>query len=407
MVKNCVENWIVARCGKPSLSITLATLLACGVLLLQVGCQSGASDTKSSVAQAEQQPAPPVASAVSQEPPTQSVSQETAAQAKPQTAGGTPKLEFKAMAQNFGDIGPETTHTTKFEFKNVGDAPLRILGIKPCCGGVTRGVKAGQEFAPGQGGTLEVEYRAGNYPGPLSRSIILDTNDPDQPHASLAIKMNVVYRIEHSPKGLSLFLKKENGGCSAITVKSTDGQAFSIAGFRATSNSLTAEFDPSAKATQFVLKPKADMEKLARNKQGQVVIALTHPECKSVTIPYDVTPEFSLTPQQFTLFNIKPNQPIQRDLWIMSNYEEDFDIETVSSQKGTMKVLETKKIPAAAEANTAGGSTVKTGARYQLRLEITPPVQEDNRSMLSDVLQVQIKGGEKLTVQCRGIYAAG
>jgi len=403
MVKNRAGKWIVACPWRSAFSLAVGVLSVCGILLLQIGCQQGASDTKSSVKQAE--PVPPVASAVSQEPATQNVSQETAVQPKPQTAGGAAKIEFKTITQNFADIGPETTHTTKFEFKNVGNAPLQILGIKPCCGSVTRGVKPGQEFAPGQSGVLEVEYRAGNYPGPQSRSITMNTNDPEQPVVNLGIKMNVVYRIEHAPNGLSLFLKRENAGCSPITVKSTDGQPFSIAGFRSTANSLTAEFDPSAKATQFVITPKADMAKLARNTRGQVVIALTHPECKSVTIPYDVTPEFSITPQQFTLFNVKANQPIQRDLWIMSNYEEDFEIDKVSSQKGTMKVLESKKIPAA-EANVPAGTSAKVGARYQLRIEITPPVREDDRSILSDVLEVQIKGGEKVTVQCRGIYAA-
>ena len=403
MVENRAGKWIVACLRRSAFSLGVGVLLVCGILLLQVGCQQGASDTKSSVKQAEQ--APPVASAVSKQPPAQNASQEAAVQAKALPAGKAPKIEFKASTQNFGDIGPETTHTTKFEFKNVGNAPLQILHVKSCCGSVTRGVTPGQEFAPGQSGALEVEYRAGNYPGPLVRNLSMDTNDPEQPVANLIIKANVVYRIEHSPSGLSLFLKRENAGCSPITVKSTDGQAFSIAGFRATANALTAEFDPAVKATQFVLKPKADVEKLARNTRGQVVIAMTHPECKSVTIPYDVTPEFSVTPQQFTLFNVQANQPIQRDLWIMSNYEEDFEIDKVSSQKGTMKVLESKKIPTA-EANVPAGTSAKVGARYQLRLEITPPVQEDNRSMLSDVLEVYIKGGEKLTVQCRGIYKA-
>ena len=404
MVKNRVEKWMVVRPQRLSLPFALAALLVCGVLLLQVGCQQGAPDTKSSVAQAEQ--TPPAASAVSKEPPAQNVPQETAIEPKPLTPGKAPKIEFKATTQNFGDIGPETTHTTKFEFKNVGNAPLQVLRITSCCGSVTRGVKAGQEFAPGESGALEVEYRTGTYPGPLVRNLSMDTNDPEQSKANLTIKATVVYRIEHSPNGVSLFPKKANAGCSPITVKSTDGQPFSIVAFRATANTLTAEFDPSVKATQFVLKPKADVEKLARNTRGQIVIALTHPECKSVTIPYDVTPEFAITPQQFTLFNVKPDQPIQRELWIMSNYEEDFDIDSVSSQKGTIKVLESKKIPGAPKTDTAVGTSAKTGARYQLRIEITPPVQEDKRSMLSDVLEVQIKGGEKLTVQCRGIYAA-
>jgi hypothetical protein len=419
MVENRVEKWMVARPRRLSFTVALVTLFVCGgVLLSQLGCRQEASRTKAPTVQgasatkpAAAQPAPAPAEktvvevpVVSESKPAQNVPQEK--QPQPQPGAPAPKIEVKTAAQNFGDIGPETSHTTKFEFKNVGNAPLKIVGVKSCCGSVTRGVQVGQEFAPGESGALEVEYRTGTYPGPLVRNLSISTNDPDQPVANLTIKANVVYRIEHYPNRLNLFAKKENAGCGPITLKSTDGKPFSIVGFRATANTLTAGFDPNVKATEFVLKPKADVEKLARNPKGQISINLTHPECANVLIPYDVLPEFSVTPSQLTLFNVKANQPLQREIWILSNYDEDFDIESVSSQRGAMKLLDSKKIPGAAKAESPAVDTGKGGSRYQLRIEITPPVMEDKRSILSDVLEIKLKSGETLTVQCRGFYAA-
>jgi hypothetical protein len=412
MVKNRAGEWLAARSGKLSFSFALATLMVCGVLL-QLGCRQEAASTNSPAVQAKPpQPATPektaaVAPPASDNRPAQNVSQEKQ-QPQPQTVAGTPRIEIKNTAQDFGDIGPETSHTTKFEFKNVGGAPLKIARVKGCCGSVVRGVKDGQEFAPGESGALEVEYRTGTYPGPLVRRITMETNDPNRPDGvvDLTIKASVVYRIEHSPNRLNLFPRKENAGCAAITVKSTDGKPFSIAGFRATANTLTADFDPNVKATEFVLKPKADVEKLARNPKGQISINLTHPECKSIFIPYDVLPEFSVTPSQLTLFNVKASQPIQREIWILSNYDEDFEIESASSQRGAMKVVETNKMPGAAKVPGTAGDSGKTGTRYQLKVEIMPPVMEDKRSILSDVLEIKLKGGETLTVQCRGFYAA-
>jgi hypothetical protein len=426
MAKNRVEEWTVVRPQRLSFTAVLVTLLVCGVVLLsQVGCQQESSTAKSPAVQAapaakaEQAPATPEkpAAAVPTQPavvgapareakPAQSAAQEKPAQ--PQPAGATPKIEVKMMAQDFGDIGPETSHTMKFEFKNVGNAPLKVTRVTGCCGSVVRGVKDGQEFAPGESGTLEVDYRTGTYPGSLVRRITMQTNDLSQPEGvvNLTIKANVVYRIEHSPNRLNLFPKKANAGCPPITLKSTDGKPFSISGFRATANTITAEFDPNVKATEFVLKPKVDVDKLARNARGQISINLTHPECANVLIPYDVLPEFSVTPSQLTLFNIKANQPLQREIWVLSNYDADFDIDSVVSQRGAMKLLESKKIPGAAKAEGPAGDAGKAGARYQLRIEITPPVLEDKRSILSDVLEIKLKSGETLTVQCRGFYAA-
>lgn len=422
MVKNRVGKWVAVRPQRLSFTVALVTLLVCGVVLLsQVGCQQEASKNKSPAVQgpsagsspaakAEQPPAaaqktaaekPAVAGAVAESKPAQT-------QAQSQPAGAAPKVEIKTMTQDLGDIGPETTHTTKFEFKNVGNAPLKVAHVKGCCGSVVRGVKDGQEFAPGESGALDVEYRTGTYPGALVRKITMETNDLSQPEGvvNLTIKANVVYRIEHFPSRLNLFPKKENAGCIPITLKSTDGKPFSITGFRATANTLTAEFDPSVKATEFVLKPKVDAEKLARNTKGQISINLTHPECANVFIPYDVLPEFSVTPSQLTLFNIKASQPLQREIWVLSNYDEDFDIDSVTSQRGAMKLLESKKIPGVAKPEGSAGDAGKAGARYQLKIEITPPAMEDKRSILSDVLELKLKTGETLTVQCRGFYAA-
>ena len=43
--------------------------------------------------------------------------------------------------------------------------------------------------------------------------------------------------------------------------------------------------------------------------------------------------------------------------------------------------------------------------RYKLELEVTPPAAEDKPRFFTDVFFVNIKGGEKLQITCRGFYA--
>ena len=313
--------------------------------------------------------------------------QEITAVAGPQVANA-PKIVLERTEHDFGGIGPGTPQSTRFKFKNDGTAPLKITGVRSCCGVVTRGVKAGQEYAPGASGVLEIDYRAGTQPGSMKRNLYILSDDPLQGVATLTIRATIVRRVDHTPKSLKLFLKQENAGAKAITLKSLDGRPFAIKGVRATANALTADFDPAAKATQVVLRPKANMEKLERNLRGQISIDLTHPECKNIRILYDVMTEFTVTPQPIMLFNLKAGQPMQREIWILSNYQEDFEIESVSSQKGTAKLVEKKKVD----------------TRYQLKIEITPPPAEGERSVMSDVIEVKIKDGETLSIQCRGFY---
>lgn len=187
---------------------------------------------------------------------------------------------------------------------------------------------------------------------------------------------------------MRLFLKKENAGAKDITLTSLDGREFSITGFRATQNAISADFDRHAKGTKFVLKPKADMEKLKRNLRGWVQIDLTHPECKSVRLHYDVLPEYSFDLEQILLFNLKAGQAVNREIWLLNNYQDDFEIESVSSQKGTVKLLGKEKIE----------------NRYRLKLQITPPQLAGEKAVMSDAIEIKIKDGETLTLSVRGFY---
>ncbi len=358
-------------------------LLAFGIfaLVLPSGCQPSASSGKTSVTQVS---ADTTGQAGASNPSTSGA-------AKPGEVQVTmllPKISVEKAVYDFGDVGPETTQTAKFAFKNTGKGPLRISQVKTCCGVKARGVKNGQEYAPGKGGVLELDCIFGSSPGNLRRTVHLYTNDPDQNVVALALKAKIVRRVDYKPQRLRLFLRQENGGCGEITLTSLDGRPFSITGFRSTANALAAEIDPAAQATEFVLKPKADMDKLKRNKRGQISIQLTHPECKNVRILYDVVPEFTINPPQVMLFNLKAEQPAQRDIWIISNYQDAFEIESTSSQKGTIKVVSQEKV----------------GNRYQLKVEVTPPAQEGERAVFSDVLELKIKDGEMLSIPFRGFY---
>ncbi len=370
--------------------IAWVLLLFVGLLVLQLGCQEEASSTRGPSSPSEpekvvakEKPAEPAESAKEMAPAGEEIVQTPA----PQVVKA-PKLVLDKVLHDFGEIGPGTAQNAKFKLKNEGTAPLKITQVRVCCGVAAKGVKAGQQFKPGDSAVLELDYRAGMQPSSVRREIYIQSNDPLQGVATLTITATIARRVEHTPTSLKLFLKQANAGAKDITLTSIDGKPFSIKGFRATANAITAEFDPAKEATEFVLKPKANMEKLPKNLRGQISIDLTHPECKNVRILYDVLAEFTVSPPQIMLFNLKADEPVQREVWILSNYKEDFEIESVSSQKGMVKLLDTKKVE----------------KRCQLRIELTPPVAGGDRGVLSDVVEVKIKGGETLSIQCRGFY---
>jgi len=367
----------------------LQFLLPCVLAASLMGCQGEASKKETPAVQ----------------PGQEAVRADTARQ------GREAKITLENPVIDLGEVGTSKRLSGKFTFVSSGKARLKIVKVHSCCGVTVRGVADGQEYKPRKRGVLEFTWDTPSSPeSPAVKEVRMKTNDPDQKFVSLKIKASVVQRAEASPERLRLFLRQENAACSDITVRSLDGKPFAITAFKSTGDCVSAQFDSNARATELVLKPKVNLEKLRATPRGLVSIDLTHPECGNVRVFYDVLPEFTITPAQIMLLSVRPEQPIRQDVWVLGNYSNEFEIESVSSQKGYIKLIERKKV----------------GERHQLTIEITPPARAGSRAvatpsgdgqnaaaqqaaasaLVSDVLEVKITDGETLSVPFRGFYAA-
>jgi len=302
-----------------------------------------------------------------------------------QTTEGAPQITFEKTVYDFGEVAGEKKCAGQFTFTNTGNALLRITEVKRCCGAVVTLDK--KELAPGESGVLKVEYNSGRGSGMMSRQLHVISNDQVNPDVTLTIKARIVPKVDYEPKRINLVLNKENAGCPNITLTSLDGQPFSIKTFQATGDSISADVDPSVEATKFVLQAKVDLEKLQKRSAGFVAIDLTHPELDRVTIYFSTQQRYQVTPASIILFNPEPQKPTVKKISVVSNYGQDFEVESTSSDKGLAKVLSRQEI--------ANG--------YQFEVEITPPLP-DGTGKFTDLLNIQLKGGEKLAIKCYGRY---
>ena len=369
------------------------------ILLLQVCCQeqlgeanaskSTATESKPVLAEAE----PAVAEARPQNPTTaQAQLPEKQEPAKAETSikvnKSGPEITFESLIYDFGEVGTNTRNNCEYKFKNTGDALLRITKVYAPCG-CTVPELTKKDYAPGESGILKAVFRAGSRPGSTSKRIEVSSNDKATPKVILTIKAKIALKIDYQPERLNLLLKGENSGCPEITLTSRDNRKFSVTSFKSTGNSITADFDPNLNDTKIVLKPVIDPDKLRTGLKGQVEIGLTHPLCKKVDIIFDTLPEFKVDPRVVYVREAEPQKPVTKQVRIFSNYNEEFEIESATSQKDSVKVLKEEKI--------SNG--------YLFELEITPPALESTRRVFTDVFSVKLKGGQVMRITCYGIYA--
>ncbi|MFA5553090.1 MAG: DUF1573 domain-containing protein [Phycisphaerae bacterium] len=298
------------------------------------------------------------------------------------------KIVFDKLVHDFGDVAPNSKNNTEFKFTNEGTETLIVKRRIGSTCGCTVPTLDKEEYAPGESGIIKVTYTAAAKPGPDERHLHVYNNSPDRA-IMLTIKANTIEKVSFVPARISLVHNVENAGCPDIKITSKDNTEFSITRVTSPNNAITAEFDPEEKNTEFVIKPHVNLERIKQQNQGLVSIHITHPHLSKIDIPYTILPPFRADPATIIALNAKAAEPIKRTVYILGNYDEPFEIESVEAEDGFVKVVKMEK---------------HDNNRQQIDFEITPPEQTTRRHFNSSVT-VNIKGGQTLTINVIGSLA--
>lgn len=109
--------------------------------------------------------------------------------APPAAAG--PRLAVDPEGFDFGEVRQQRTVSKEFRLVNFGDAALEILRISTSCGCTV--VEAGERrVAAGESTRLRVELETREDRGPVVRTVLIETDDPDRPRVTLELRATVV-----------------------------------------------------------------------------------------------------------------------------------------------------------------------------------------------------------------------
>jgi len=353
------------------ISFWLTTIVTSAIILITVlGCEEKAADTMPRSEEFAQEAA---------ESQSEQTMAETAIEAPP------PQIVVETAVHDFGDIDPGSKNTGQFQFSNQGQGVLEIKKIQSTCGCTVPELKK-RTYLPGESGTITVTFHPGLRSGHVSKSLYILSNDKAHPKAPLTIKANVVQKISYEPKRFRLRPNEENAGVGDIKIQSLDGRAFAISRIQIRPECMKVDYDPVVEANEFVIRPVVDMEKVRGVRNGNISITLTHPSQKTISISFDLLPPFKSDPATLIALNADPDKPIRKTLYILSNYGEDFEIESVSASNDAIKIVSQEYLE----------------DKYEIILDIVPPKDLATKRYFDSKLIVDIAGGEKLVINCVG-----
>ncbi len=102
----------------------------------------------------------------------------------------SPIMYFAETQHDFGKVQEGDTVKYTFNFKNKGNAPLKIRDIKTSCG-CTAALVSSERIEPGKEGTLNVALNTSHRSGKMSRRVTIYSNDPTNPDMVLTIFADV------------------------------------------------------------------------------------------------------------------------------------------------------------------------------------------------------------------------
>lgn len=102
----------------------------------------------------------------------------------------TPKIFFPVSEHDFGKVKEGKSVDYTFKFMNKGNSLLEIKSVNTSCG-CTAAMTSSKKLEPGKEGTIRVEFDTTNRTGEVTRTIAVNSNDPDEPNKILIIKADI------------------------------------------------------------------------------------------------------------------------------------------------------------------------------------------------------------------------
>jgi len=355
---------------------TVALLAAVALL---AGCQP--SQTKSADSTSEQ------AAAVVQAP-----AEKPSVTVKPapvvNVPDDAPQIVVEKPSVDFGQVGPGSHHKAEYRFTNTGSQTLKIDHVQSTCGCTVPQLDK-KEYAQGESGVVKVNFQAPSIKGSVAKHLYIISNDPRAPRAEIEVKAEVVVKVEISPETVDLRFDQPNAGMPELTVRSLDDKEFAIKSVTVASNVMKIPFDPSQKAASFVLKPQVDTKLLETYSSGAIQIITDHPQSGTLLVRYTALPVVEVNRPRIILENVKPGEPIFKDVVLRSNYEKPLEIASATSKNGYMEIA----------------SDEAEGNHRKLAIKITPPAQASSaRRYITDELKITLTSGEEVTIRCSGWF---
>jgi hypothetical protein len=153
-----------------------------------------------------------------------------------------PKIQFDGREYDFGKAAAGEFVKHVFLVTNTGTDTLEISKVHPSCGCTTTG-EWSRKIAPGQSGTIPIQFNSTHYNGSVTKTIDVTSNAKNQPNATLILKGVVWKPIDIAPQTAVITIQSDETNTTSTSVRivnQTESEV-TISNLTSTSPAFTGE----------------------------------------------------------------------------------------------------------------------------------------------------------------------
>jgi hypothetical protein len=294
-------------------------------------------------------------------------------------AADGPKMVVAQKIMDMGTVAQGETLNVDFEIVNEGDETLEIKAVRPTCGCTVADYD--REIAPGKTGYVKAKLETRDFSGPISKSILIMTNDPQDPTLTVVIKTVVHPYVEVLPRPLVRFnaVQHEPMNQKITVVAAENEKNFQVTGVKSSVPFLEASVRPltkdqllagkSARQYEISLSMKDDAPTGPVN--AVLEVETNHP--KAATVPVKVfgvvRSLLHVTPSQVQFGSVSAKKRPGRNVIFVNNRTGGVAVKVTGAQVND---------PAFA----AEVVTIEDGRRYQVTVTVKPDASPGPRDAM-------------------------
>jgi len=251
-----------------------------------------------------------------------------AAAAAPGKAVAAPKIDIAQETKEMGTVPKGQVIETDFLIKNVGGSDLVITDARPSCGCTVSSFD--KLIKPGAEGKVHTSVDTKSFSGPISKSVLVVSNDPDRPQMNLFVKALVKPFVDVAPQAYIRFSVVKGDAASQDVILISEEKGFKPVVAETAQPYVKAEVSPAGDKDKIAGRP-GEQYKLAVSVLGDAPEGLLNAPVRlttgiaqqpTVEIPVSgiVRPRVSVTPITVNFGNFTAGKdPITRNIVVTNN----------------------------------------------------------------------------------------